>query len=281
MDAAQNGPGKIVEMSPADLYLDLLKRVLTRSLFEAEIRPVQPHGRLASVLFEPMKRLASAAGMQIVRELPIDPAVREVGGDWPADAETMIGLERLDNLHELLRVVLDDGVPGDFLEAGVWRGGASIFARAVLAVYGEGDRCVWLADSFQGLPKPTLTADQGDRHWTFDQLAVSVEEVRRNFTRYGLLDDRVRFLEGWFSDTLPSAPISRLCILRLDGDMYESTMDGLVLYDKVSPRGYVIVDDYDAVDGCRLAVDEFRSSRAIADPLVHVGGGCIYWRKSE
>jgi O-methyltransferase len=266
-------------MQAAELYLDLLKRVLTRSLFEVEVRPVNPHGRLARLIFEPVKLLADAGGMQIVRRLPIDPAVREVGGDWPGDAETMIGLRRLDNLHELILSVLEDGVPGDFLEAGAWRGGASIFARAALDAYGDRDRCVWVADSFQGLPKPSLTQDEGDAHWTFDQLAVSLEEVRGNFARYGMLNDRVRFLEGWFKDTLPVAPIDRLSILRLDGDMYESTMDGLVLYDKVSAHGYVIIDDYSAVEGCKRAVDEFRRARAIAAPLEQVDGGCVYWRK--
>jgi O-methyltransferase len=218
--------------------------------------------------------------MQIVRELPIDPAVREVGGDWPGDAETMIGLRRLDNLQELIRTVLDDDVPGDLLEAGAWRGGASIFARATLEAYGDRDRCVWVADSFRGLPKPSRIEDEGDLHWTFDELAVSLEEVQRNFARYGMLDDRVRFLKGWFKNTLLSAPIVRLAILRLDGDMYESTMDGLALYGKVSPGGYVIVDDYGAVEGCQRAVDEFRALRAIGEPLVQVDGGCVYWRKS-
>ena len=91
-------------------------------------------------------------------------------------------------------------------------------------------------------------------------LMVGADQVRANFDRYGLLDDQVRFLEGWFADTLPMAPIEQLAILRLDGDLYESTMDALVpLYEKVSPGGFVIVDDYGAWEPCRKAVDDFRA----------------------
>jgi O-methyltransferase len=86
------------------------------------------------------------------------------------------------------------------------------------------------------------------------ELAVSLEQVKANFDRYGLLDDQVRFLKGWFRDTLPVAPIERLAVLRLDGDMYESPMDTLVnLYPKLSEGGYVIVDDYGAIPACRQA----------------------------
>jgi len=82
-------------------------------------------------------------------------------------------------------------------------------------------------------------------------LAVPLEEVQALFRRYDLLDAQVRFLKGWFKDTLAGAPIERLALLRLDGDLYESTMDALVpLYDKVSPGGFVIVDDYYSCAPC-------------------------------
>jgi O-methyltransferase len=266
--------------SAAELYLDLLKRVLTRTLFDEEVRPVRPQGRANRLLFGLLELLARRKHMEIVRRVPINQSVREVGRDWPPDAETMIGLRRLDNLHALIRTVVKENVPGDLLEAGVWRGGASIFARAVLKAYGVTDRRVWVADSFQGLPKPSLAEDEGDTHWTYSKLAVPVRQVQRNFARYGLLDDRVSFLEGWFRDTLATAPIERLAILRLDGDMYESTMDGLALYDKVSPGGFVIVDDYGNVEACRRATDDFRLAYGIEEPLVEVDWACSYWRRS-
>lgn len=140
-----------------------------------------------------------------------------------------------------------------------------------------------MADSFAGLPVAdpvAYPADAGDQHATFEALRVSSEEVEANFRRYGLLDGQVRFLKGWFADTLPGAPIERLAILRLDGDMYSSTIQTLdALYAKVSPGGYVIVDDY-ILAGCRKAVDDFRERHAIADELVDVDGAAVFWRKT-
>jgi hypothetical protein len=199
-------------------------------------------------------------------------------------AHSMIGAKRMQNIEECLDRVRDEGVPGDLMETGVWRGGAAIFMRGYLAAYEMNDRAVWAADSFEGLPQPTHPADRG-----FDfsasvvpSLSVSLEEVKATFARYGLLDDRVRFLKGWFRDTLPTAPVARLALLRLDGDLYESTMDALVaLYDKVVPGGFVLVDDYGDFPPCRKAVDEFRASRKIVDPIVGVDWSGVYWRKSS
>jgi O-methyltransferase len=117
----------------------------------------------------------------------------------------------------------------------------------------------------------------------YHNLAAGLEEVQRNFAAYGLLDDQVKFLKGWFKDTLSTAPTGALSLIRLDGDFYESTMDGLTaLYDRLSVGGYVIIDDYgqDSWTYCRKAVDEFRSGRHIEDPLVAVDSTCSYWRRS-
>jgi O-methyltransferase len=116
----------------------------------------------------------------------------------------------------------------------------------------------------------------------YHHLAVSLEEVKRNFEAYGMLDDQVRFLKGWFKDTLPSAPIQAIAVLRLDGDYYESTRDALTsLYDKVSPGGYIIVDDYgeDSWTYCRKAVDEFRLAREITEKMIRVDKPCSFWQK--
>jgi O-methyltransferase len=110
---------------------------------------------------------------------------------------------------------------------------------------------------------------------------VSIDEVRSAFQKYGLLDDQVRFLKGWFKDTLPAAPIKQLAVVRLDGDMYESTMDGLVhLYPKLSPGGFLIVDDYGVVDSCRRAVEDYRRKHGIADPIMEIDGTGVYWQRS-
>jgi O-methyltransferase len=215
--------------------------------------------------------------------VPFDSAKREVGVDWPAQAETMVGLRRLENLEALVVDVVRQGVPGDLVETGVWRGGASIFMRGVLKALGETSRRVWVCDSFAGLPRPDpekYPADAGDPHWTFAELAVSLDQVKGNFTRYGLLDEQVRFLPGWFRDTLPNSPIERISVLRLDGDMYESTHDALgALYPRLSPGGYLVVDDYGARPPCREAVDAFRTRHRIDEPIHEIDWTGVYWQR--
>ena len=209
---------------------------------------------------------------------------RLIGRDWPRSAMTMIGTVRMRNIRSVLEDVLTAGVPGDVIETGVWRGGACIYMRGILAAHGVTDRTVWVADSFAGLPSPDpkkYPADRGDVHHTYDDLIVSLDEVKDNFGRYDLLDEQVNFLPGWFSETLSRAPIEQLAVLRLDGDMYASTMDALeALYLKVSPGGYVIIDDY-ILKPCRQAVDDFRKKMRIKDPIIEVDGAAVYWRKSE
>jgi Macrocin-O-methyltransferase (TylF) len=197
----------------------------------------------------------------------------------------MIGKLRMDNLRATVEYVIKRNIPGDLIETGAWRGGACIFMRSILKAYAIPDRIVWVADSFQGLPRPNpekYPADARDRHHTFTQLAVSLEEVRGNFLKYGLLDEQVKFLVGWFKDTLPTVPIERLAILRLDGDIYESTMEALVcLYGKVSLGGVIIVDDYGAIPACRKAIHDFREANRILDPIQPIDGLGVYWIKSS
>jgi len=216
----------------------------------------------------------------------LDPQSQRVEGrDWPNLAHTMIGMKRLENLQFCVESVIRDAVPGDLIETGVWRGGACIFMRGILKAYGVQDRTVWVADSFAGLPMPDMEkypADAGDTHHTYAPLAISLEQVKSNFERYDLLDDQVQFLKGWFKDTLPGAPISKLAVARLDGDMYESTMDGLKnLYPQLSVGGFLIVDDYGAVPGCRQAVEDYRDEHGITDPIHVIDWGGVYWQRSR
>ena len=212
-----------------------------------------------------------------------DGAKRAAGVDWPSAAHSMIGAKRMFNLRCLCEYVIEHQVPGDFIETGVWRGGASIMMRAVLKAYRITDRAVWLADSFAGLPAPDAArypADRDENLHLAPELAVSMETVKANFERYDLMDDQVRFLKGWFRDTLHLAPIERLAVLRLDGDMYESTMDALTaLYDKVSPGGFVIVDDY-FLPNCRQAIGDFRAARGIDEPIQEIDGNGVFWEKA-
>lgn len=199
-------------------------------------------------------------------------------------SHTMIGKRRLDNIQYCMETVLDENIPGDMIETGIWRGGATIFMRGVLEAYGITDRVVWAADSFEGVPSPTCPEDNG---FVIDSsvlpvLAVSLEEVMELFERYDLLDEQVNFVNGWFKDTLKTVPIDRLALLRLDGDLYESTMDALnPLYRKVSKGGFVIVDDYFSCPPCKLAIDEFRATNNIYDELIRIDDQSVFWRKSS
>lgn len=209
-----------------------------------------------------------------------DAGRREIGRDWPKTALTMIGSARIRNLRQLCERALSDDIPGDFIETGVWRGGACIYMKGMLAAYGDTSRRVFVADSFKGLPPPdqSFPSDAGDQHHLFEQLAVARDEVQANFARFGLLDERVVFLEGWFKDTLPLAPIERLAVLRLDGDMYESTIQALdALYPKVSPGGFVIIDDY-VLPPCAEAVNDYRRKHGIAAPIQEVDGAAVWWQ---
>jgi O-methyltransferase/8-demethyl-8-(2,3-dimethoxy-alpha-L-rhamnosyl)tetracenomycin-C 4'-O-methyltransferase len=221
-------------------------------------------------------------------EVPVGPIEgyhdkrRELGVDWPSQAPSMIGYWRMQNVRSECERVLKEGVPGDFLETGVWRGGAAMMMRAVLKAYGVADRRVFAADSFAGFPTPADGgADAAFQHAAHPFFAVPLDQVRAAFARYRLLDEQVVFLEGFFKDTLPTAPVAALSVLRLDGDMYESTREGLEhLYHKLSPRGALIVDDYFLFEAQRRAVDEFRAAHGIADPIIQVDYYGGYWIKS-
>jgi len=262
------------------LYLDLMKKSLTCSLYENVGGTMwRPRGTLKNWLVQ--KIIPSHVRMV----QPADPARRASGKDFPDMALTMVGLKRLDNLQNCIEQLLADKVPGDLIETGVWRGGASIFMKSVLKAHGVSDRRLWVADSFQGLPEPNrdkYPADQGKIHDEFDYLKISLERVKANFERFGLLDDQVVFLKGWFKDTLPTAPIDKLSLMRLDGDLYESTWDALSnLYPKLSPGGFAIIDDYGAMEVCRMAVTDFRKQFGIKEEIQKIDDTGVFWRRSS
>ena len=256
-------------------YLDLLRRNLTRYGYD-ELVPVGWY-RVGRPLFK-------FSDFMLVRKRPFNRHARDLGLDWPADALTMIGMQRLTSLQHCVETVLAEDVPGDLVECGVWRGGASILMRAVLAAYGDETRRVWLADSFAGVPPPDTAHYKQDKginlYRAAGVLAVSEEQVRANFERYGLLDDRVRFLPGWFKDTLQDAPIDRISLLRLDGDLYESTIQALdALYPRLSAGGFCIVDDYHPIKACEQAVTDYREAHGISAEIVEIDGSGVLWRK--
>lgn len=216
---------------------------------------------------------------------------------WQNHAMTMVGRNRLNNIRELLDKCDLKGVKGDFVECGVWRGGASMFAKAVIECADHQmefnipqPRRVWLFDSFEGLPKPFMCQDCSF-DWSVwnDVLGVEIEVVRDNFARFGLLDEYVFFIKGWFKETLPiyrhdGTALESIAVLRCDGDMYESTMDILAnLYHKVTPGGYVIIDDW-SIEAVKRAIGDYFKGKTpeFIDIGDREGNGAIssvYWRK--
>jgi O-methyltransferase len=268
------------------MYLELMKRSLTGALTEdsSRILGAATAASLPKRAAHAVGRLAARFNVEISLKRPYDPELREVGQDWPSRAESMIGLRRMDNLRQCIEQIVQDDVPGDLIETGVWRGGACIYMKANLAAWGDTTRTIWLADSFEGLPKPSaeeFPADAGDKLHQEGNLAVGPEQVRHNFERYGLLDERIRFLVGWFKDTLPTAPIDRLSLIRLDGDMYESTIQAIeALYPKLSPGGFLVIDDFGShASQAGAAIHDYRKANGIDEEIIEIDPFGAFWRK--
>ncbi len=273
-------------------YLELLKKCLLASIYDENAWYVLGSLDRRATLKEKIKGalvdLAWSKQIMLVstkRKMDLDHA------NWGMIAYTMIGKPRLDNLQFCIEDVIGNDVPGDLIETGVWRGGATIFMRAVLKAHGITDRTVWVADSFEGLPSvskedaayaPDASVDTATMNIGGPMalgFAVPLAQVQENFSKFDLLDGQVKFLKGWFKDTLPVAPIERIAVLRLDGDMYESTMDALnALYRKVSKGGYVIVDDYKAWPHCEQAIRDFRQRHDISNEMISIDGLAYYWQ---
>lgn len=262
------------------MYADLLKRCLVNWYYG---HTVTRDMELISAKRKAIAAVLNRFGYRAVESAPLPAEQLTDGvGTYSDGSYTLVGLKRLDNVEQCVRAVIRDGVPGDLLEAGVWQGGTCIFMRGLLKVLADTTRTVWVADSFAGIPAPDLSAypqDADEYLHTVDELAVSLETVRGNFARFELLDDQVRFLKGYFKDTLYTAPIDQLAVLRMDGDMYQSTWETLdALYPKLSPGGFLIIDDY-ARENCAKAVQDYRNQHGITEDVVTVDWTASYWRK--
>jgi O-methyltransferase len=254
----------------AERYLALLRRTLTRmDLGDEGTRPFAP----------------AQTGNVGRQWSPADPYKRRKGRDWPRHAETMVGLERLGLVHGLLNMTRDAGIPGDWAECGVWRGGVSIYAAAWALVYHE-PMHVYCFDSFEGLPEGgRYKQDEGDPHHTQNDIfAVGSAEVMQNFVRYDIPDFAWTAVRGFFRDSLPVWREEQgehpLRILRIDADMYEGTHDALMyLEPNVSPGGYIIIDDYGDVTACRTAVHDYLHNTGQRVDIEEFDHTCVWWRK--
>lgn len=238
------------------------------------------------------------------------------GREWPpsAYALSMAGIRRADNFAAAVSQAVVDQVPGQIIETGVWRGGLSFLAAQTLDVMGATTRRAYLADSFAGIPKPP---NDGRRYSDQDHIAHklgsgtlkttsgghlaltkvtdilnnnSVEWVQRDARRFRLKSSRLRFVPGFFNESLKRLVEEehdvQFAVVRLDGDTYFSTWDAItVLYPRLSPGGFVLIDDFTNWNGCRDAIKHYRKRHKIKEPLTliphrygeqHMGA---YWRK--
>jgi len=185
---------------------------------------------------------------------------------------SMASYERLWATVMACKHVLERGVQGDFVECGVWRGGNALIAASVFKLHGASRR-IFMFDTFQGMTKPTevdrsaagdasamekfrASQQQSHNEWCY----ASLEDVRNNFGEAGLLDDNVIFVKGDVLQTLadPVNLPSRIAVLRLDTDWYDSTRKELeVLYPRLETGGALIIDDYGHWAGAKKATDEY------------------------
>jgi O-methyltransferase len=224
---------------------------------------------------------ADADGTVFARELRDEGRlVRVAGMDWPLQGLTMVGLGRLDDLQRCVEIVVADGVAGDLIEAGSWRGGASMLMRATLDTLGD-ERSVVVADSFQGFPELDGSDEHGARLGAFEFLSVPEGEVRESFARLGL-DRRIEIVPGFFEQTLTTLAGRSWAIVRLDADSHDATRLALdCLYPGLAVGGYVIIDDYGSFDGCRAAVDDFRAAHGITEPIEGIDHTGARWRRES
>lgn len=243
-----------------DRYLCLLEMALTGSLTDEA-------GRCD--FNEPACKLSTV--------LPYSSAKRFFGNDWPPLGHTMVGHVRLRNIRHTLQACIADGIEGDFAELGVWRGGASIYAKAVFAALGEQNRRVFVVDAFESL-------HQYGNHRTF--LQTSEAQVKHNFFKYGLLDNGVIFIRGLFKDSLPHFreryPESRIAVLRIDSNFYDSYQDALYyLYELVPTGGFVIFDDVMSHAAVMRCWQDFKKEQGIPEELVRIDNHSAFFRKTK
>jgi len=261
------GPIEPLEDVAIAAYLELLKGWIIGSAYGSVEKSVRPGFHPTTREYNSERRLN--------------------GFDWPLFGVSMVGMRRLENVQNLLFSVFSKNVPGDFVETGVWRGGTCIFARAVMRAKGQQHRKVYVSDSFAGLPPGNPVFGKGDMNWEkMDYLPTSPDQVALHFSMFNVLDSGVMFVQGYFNDSMPTLRShlqrfdSSISILRLDGDMYQSTIDVIYrLYDLVSIGGYVIVDDWGLP--ARKACEDFFNHHDHHPTIVPIDRLSVYWMKHE
>jgi O-methyltransferase len=266
-------------------YIDLLKSALMGCLENTCYNEVGA-GKKSGIkkAFQTILKFLIPKNTKLIRLSQGSKEERQMRSDSTFNAYTLVGYKRLQFLEESVKEIAHKKIDGDILEAGLWRGGASIFIKKMMDIVGLNNQ-LYCADSFEGMPKPKLKTDLDSLNGDYSKIdfyTVGLEKVIENFKNFNALDSQVHFVKGWFSETMPllREKIKKISLLRVDCDLYESTLDVLVnMYDKVSEGGFVYIDDYYGWEGCRKAVDEFRLARSIDQALVTVDRDSVYWNK--
>ena len=266
-----------------DRYLTLLRgALLDEHYLENELRieylltcATQQRPVDLDTLGDPMGTLRKEA--RRLEQARRDGGARDEAGPTAYFPHTTMGANRLAQLDRVLRVMADDGVPGDLVECGTGRGGGAIYLRGFLEALEIPERTVWVADRFRTAPDEVTPGPASDRQ--VDALLPDLAQVRQAFARFDLLDDRVRFLQGTMEDSLADAPIGAIALLRI-GDLAGADVAVALdrLYDRVSIGGFVIVD---ASRDASAAVDAFRQHHGLTEPTERVGSTGVAWRKER
>jgi O-methyltransferase len=269
-----------------ELKLEFLKRILLGCV----------SNEIVSKFFQNGYPDIETMNIEISKSIPSDKV--DSNGDFK-NSYTMIGWDRLCNVHSSLDYIRENNIDGDVMETGVWKGGTCIFMAEYIKLY-KMNKNIYVADSFDGLPRPNMTdyemghqdielynefynsfkSGHLDDAGTSNIFDISIENVKSNFKSFRLLDDNVFFIKGWFKDTMVNnKEITKLSLLRLDGDLYSSTMDVLNnMYYKVSDKGIIIIDDY-GLPRCKEAVINFREENNISNDIISIDTCGVYWYK--
>jgi len=212
------------------------------------------------------------------------------GRIWPDfPVMSMIGMPRLDNIQKLALDCLSNNIKGDFIEAGIWKGGAIALMAGILNITKTKNRRVIGVDSFEGIPPAKPDIYPADAvHLGCEKIEIllnnSLEEVKGYISRMGLDEgNNIQLIKGWFSEALPDLVRNgaEFALVRIDGDTYESTIQALENLEPCTTQGgYIIIDDYYSWDGCKKATEDYRLSKVITSPLITVDWTCAYWKKA-
>jgi len=220
------------------------------------------------IIKTPSTRPGPAAG---ARAWPADMSPQDRSILQRASTFTMTSVERQVALLDAVRYTVRRGIPGDFVECGVWRGGSSMIIALALLEMGVRDRDLYLFDTYEGMTPPTdadRSLDGRSARAQLDEQSKSdassvwccagIDDVLANMTSTGYPRERIHLVKGPVEETIPGVLPATIALLRLDTDWYESTRHEMLhLFPRLSADGVLIIDDYGHWQGARRAIDEY------------------------